>query len=128
LVKTIGRSFWVLAHLEHDHVFYAFVTQVLTGSQLSKTYLPAERWTVTPLGQDRHLVRHTQPEMWFDTSPPRFDQGGTRIQAVPQDVLDQAREDFGAAIMTAQTLEEHPPPLPNKEQIRALGLLRLTPR
>lgn len=130
LLERVGRSFWVLNHLEGDYVHDAFVSQVLTTSQLSKTHdLAPERWRIETLSEDRHLVSSTDPQAWYDPDPTPIGERPVPFTAcVADEVLAQARADFGEAIMTPQTLEEHPPDLPPEEQHRALGIFGLTPR
>ena len=118
------RHPFIFKHLEPDYVFDAGVAQVLTTSQLAKTTLPPDRWTVTDLGADRHLVTANNPDPWLHPDPhyvhPNYD--------LPPDwsdpeVLAAARADFGPAIMTVDTLRQHPPPL-TPEQIRTDPTLR----
>jgi hypothetical protein len=129
LVEAVGASLWTVLHLESDYVYDAFVAQVLTERQLAKTSeLPSERWSVEDLGTGRHLVVHRTPDLWFDKDPtPHGDRTGPRVSPVSDEVLAQARADFGDAIMTPRTLEEHPPDLPHDELVRALGPLHLAP-
>jgi hypothetical protein len=129
LVEAVGGSLWTLPHLERDYVYDAYVAQVLTQSQLAKTSdLPPTRWSIEDLGADRHLVVHRAPDLWFENDPtPYGDRVGPRISPVSDEVLAQARADFGDAIMTSRTLEEHPPDLPHDELVRALAPFNLTP-
>lgn len=112
LSSQLSSSQFLLIHLEHDYVHDAYAQQVMTGSQLAKTQaLPTSRWHVEALGGDRHLVTHTDPGAWFDlTDTPT----GHEAQPSPvsEDVLHQARIDFGDAIMTPRTLADYPPNLP----------------
>jgi hypothetical protein len=114
--ERICNSLWRLFHLEADHVFDAFVAQVLTDRQLAHTRsLDPTRWEISPVGADRHLVRHRQPEQWLDNDPvplPQRPNGQLArkrpVHAPPPEVLAQARADFGDAIMTLDTLATHP--------------------
>lgn len=129
LMEAVDHNFWMPTHLEGDYVYDACVTQVLTSSQLEKIHeLPGERWSVEDL-DDRYLVRHLQPELWFDTDPRPFnDRPGQLGSPIDEATLAQARADFGDAIMTPSTLETHPPNLPYEDLVEALGLVHLRPR
>jgi hypothetical protein len=115
-LQRVGGSSWWLFDLEENHVFDAYVAQVLTDGQLALTRdLSAERWDVRALDRGRHLVVSRQPEAWLrmDVTPPDDDlarsvSGLRPALAVPPAVLEQARADFGDAIMTLETLREHP--------------------
>lgn len=109
-----GIDWWQVLHLLPHHVLDAHVHQVLTDSQLAKTNLPPERWTSTPLGNGRHAVTAVDPEPWLDHSDhTRPISADNRPTGVDPAALDQARRDFGAAIITPRTLDDHPPPMPN---------------
>ncbi|GEB16194.1 hypothetical protein GUY44_03005 [Pimelobacter simplex] len=108
-----GIDWWQVLHLLPDYVLDAHVHQVLIDSQLAKTTLHPDRWTVTPLGNGRHAVTATNPQPWLDhsdhTRPATADNRPTGVDAT---TLARARNDFGDAILTAATLEANPPPLP----------------
>lgn len=121
---------FIVKHLEPHYVFDAGIAQVLTGSQLAKTTLPDSRWTITDLGHDRHLVTSLQPEAWLHPDPhltyhpfrdpPPSDWTETPSHAA---AIAAARADFGPAILTLDTLRQHPPPL-TPDQIRTDPTLR----
>lgn len=119
----------LIKHLEPHYVFDAGVAQVLTSSQLAKTTLPKNRWQIEDLGGDRHLVTALDPDPWFNPHPYYVHEGNT----LPPDwtdpeLLATARADFGHAILTLDTLRQHPPPLTSDQirtdpTLRALGVL-----
>lgn len=116
LPELICNSMWRLFHLDADHVFDAFVAQILTDRQLARVRsLDPTRWEVSSIGADRHLVRHRKAEQWLDDDPvplPERPEGRRArrrpVHAAPPEVLAQARADFGDAIMTLETLASQP--------------------
>jgi len=75
--------------LAHEYTLDAYGTQVLTGRHLQRAH-DLSRWTITGLGNDRHLVQHPKPDAWYahDTPDPT--------------VLEAARHDFGDLIITEE--------------------------
>ncbi|MFD7025040.1 hypothetical protein [Promicromonospora sukumoe] len=73
--------------LARNYVLDAYGIQVLTGRHLAAAR-DLKDWHITDLGNDRHLVRHPDPEAWYaqDTPDP--------------DTLAAARRDFGGLIIT----------------------------
>ncbi|WP_182376512.1 hypothetical protein [Nocardioides sp. WS12] len=114
-IDAAGTDRWRVLHLLPDYVLDAYVHQVLTTNQLAKTILPPERWTITPLGNDRHAVSAVDPEPWLNhsdlTQPISADNRPTGVNPA---TLEQARLDFGGAIINPATLALHPPPMPDQ--------------
>ena len=82
-------------YLQADYVHDAHVSQVMTSAQLARTHdLDASRWSVQQVDADRHLVTATDPAPW--------------LEGPSDDVISQARSDFGEAILTPATLAAHP--------------------
>ncbi|MGW2091506.1 hypothetical protein [Promicromonospora sukumoe] len=75
--------------LAREYALDAYGTQVLTGHHLRRTH-DLSSWTITSLGNDRHLVKHPNPDAWYahDTPDPA--------------VLEAARHDFGELIITEE--------------------------
>jgi hypothetical protein len=85
-------------HLDDRRVPDACVQQVLTGAHLDAAD-DLSRWRVEALAPDRYVVTHPEPSRWFLPAPDG--RQGTRVDP---DVLDQARDDFGAMILSARDL------------------------
>ncbi|WP_460754789.1 hypothetical protein [Myceligenerans cantabricum] len=83
--------------IARNYVLDAAGIQVLTGTHLAKTR-DLSAWTLTDLGNDRHLVQHPDPEAWYANELP--DPG---VQAA-------ARHDFGDLILTEETFKALRPP------------------
>jgi hypothetical protein len=115
----------MLKHLEADYVFDAGVAQVLTSSQLAKTGLSPERWSVRDLEAERYLVTYNDPDVWLHSDPHyvHTDRGTLPPDWSHPDAFAAARADFGPAIMSLETLRQHPPPM-TAEQISADPTLR----
>lgn len=71
------------------HIPDAYGLQVLTSTHLAKAH-DLSAWTITDLGNERHLVQHPDPAAWFAHRNPD-----------PQ-VLAAARHDFGDIILTPE--------------------------
>ncbi|WP_156391909.1 MULTISPECIES: hypothetical protein [unclassified Nocardioides] len=97
-------------HLLADHVFDAYVDQVLSTSQLEKTRLDRTHWTTADLGNGFHRVTHVDPTAWF---APTDDIGEALAWRMEPTILKQARSEFGQAIITPQLIFENPPPMPS---------------
>jgi hypothetical protein len=117
LMERIGNAVWRLFHLEPSHLVDAFVAQLVSDAQLARARdLSPGRWDVTALGDGHHLVVARDPRPWFDLDPvplparPGYDDAWRRspVHAVDATALALARADFGGAIMTLETLDEHP--------------------
>lgn len=92
-------------HLYADYVADAHAIQVLTKAHLDRAN-DLSAWDIDSLGNDRYLVQARELEPWFDREP-------TEIYGVPwpvpdPDVLDRARRDFGAMILTHDVLQADP--------------------
>jgi hypothetical protein len=72
----------------------ACVMHVLTPRHLAHAH-DLYGWQVDEVAPERYLVAHPEPEAWFLPAP--AGEPGTRVDP---DVLTQAREDFGAMLMT----------------------------
>jgi hypothetical protein len=88
--------------LENRHLLDWFVPdahgiQVLRDEHLARAHDLAN-WNITDLGSGRHLVETTDFEPWYATDVP------------DPDVVEQARHDFGAMILTAEDIATNPPP------------------
>lgn len=114
----VPTRLWSLAHLQSDYVPDAYLQQVMTSSQLTKIDaaggLPAERWLVEHLGNDRHLVTARDQTPWLALDPEPYQKGETYASrpAVPDPAtLAQARADFAPALLTYQVHQQFPSPL-----------------
>ncbi|MBE1877499.1 hypothetical protein [Myceligenerans pegani] len=76
--------------IARHYVLDAAGIQVLTGTHLAKAH-DLSAWTITDLGNNRHLVRHPDPAAWYANELP------------DPDVLTTARHDFGELILTQET-------------------------
>jgi hypothetical protein len=76
----------------------ACVQQVLTRAHLDAA-ADLSRWDVEELAPNRYVVTHPEPSRWFLPDPEG--RQGTRVDP---DVLDRARDDFGAMILGARDL------------------------
>lgn len=65
---------------------------------------------------------------WYDNDPTPLERRTARRSPVDDDVLAQARADFGPAILSAADVEKNPPAVPRDEQTRALARVGLTLR
>jgi len=87
-----------------EHTPDAYGLQVLTSTHLAKAH-DLSAWTITDLGNERHLVQHPDPAAWFARRDPE-----------PQD-LAAARHDFGDIILTPERytaiLDAKRPPTPS---------------
>lgn len=72
-----------------EHIPDAYGLQVLTSTHLAKAH-DLSAWTITDLGNERHLVQHPDPAAWFAHRSPE-----------PQ-ILAEARHDFGDLILTPE--------------------------
>ncbi|MGI5190580.1 hypothetical protein ACQEVI_20755 [Promicromonospora sp. CA-289599] len=72
-----------------EHIPDAYGLQVLTSTHLAKAH-DLSAWTITDLGNERHLVQHPDPAAWFAHQDPD-----------PQ-VIAAARHDFGDIILTPE--------------------------
>ncbi|WP_423463917.1 hypothetical protein ACO229_04375 [Promicromonospora sp. MS192] len=73
--------------LAREYALDAYGTQVLTGHHLQRVHDLSD-WTITDLGNDRHLVQHPYPEAWYANDTPA------------PEILSAARRDFGDLIIT----------------------------
>lgn len=104
------------------------VAQVLTSAQLANnSALAPERWHVEPLTEDRHLVAHRDPEAWLKQEAGSASEPRRWADFLNDEVVSQARADFGEAIMTAETLERHPGPLSPRHLQAVATWLRKNP-
>jgi hypothetical protein len=76
-------------HLDHQRVPDACGIQLLTEDHLALAH-DLRAWNVTDLGGGKHLVEAVDTGPWFEGSGPEAD------------VLDRARRDFGAMILTSE--------------------------
>lgn len=104
-----ARYMFRTRHLLPDHVFDAYVDQVLSASQLEMTRLDPAHWTTADLGNGFHRVTHVDPAAWF---APTDDIGDALAWRIEPTILEQARSEFGQAIITPELLLENPPPMP----------------
>ncbi|HEX7132763.1 MAG TPA: hypothetical protein VF228_09315 [Iamia sp.] len=84
-------------HLLVDHVPDAHGLQVLRDEHLARA-TDLGRWQVTDLGHGRHLVEAADLEPWYGSGLP------------DPTVVEQARRDFGAMILTREAIAANPPP------------------
>jgi hypothetical protein len=107
---------WQLAHLQGDYVPDAYLQQVLTSAHLDRIgELPPDRWETEELGHDRHLVTARNLDPWLDYDPSPYhgsDNVYTRPAAPDPATLAQARVDLEPALLTLETLAQHPTPGP----------------
>lgn len=75
--------------LARKYTLDAYGTQVLTGHHLQRAHDLSD-WTITSLGNDRHLVQHPDPEAWYAHDTPDLA------------ILAAARHDFGDLIVTEE--------------------------
>jgi hypothetical protein len=71
--------------------------QILTGQHLSRAR-DLSSWNIRDLGHDRYLVEGVDLAAWYSTPLP------------DQEVVDQARHDFGDMILTKEVIAANPPP------------------
>ncbi|WP_423464300.1 hypothetical protein ACO229_06990 [Promicromonospora sp. MS192] len=75
--------------LAREYALDAYGTQLLTGHHLQRANDLSD-WTITDLGNDRHLVQHPDPEAWYAADTP------------DPEILSAARRDFGDLIITEE--------------------------
>lgn len=75
--------------LAREYALDAYGTQVLTGHHLQRAN-DLSGWTITDLGNDRHLVQHPDPEAWYANDTP------------DPEILSAARRDFGDLVITEE--------------------------
>ena len=99
-VPLPGVAEWQLRdnkHLLATHTPDAHGIQILRDAHLERAHDLSD-WSITDLGDGRHLVEARDLEPWYG-------------QPLPDpDTLAQARLDFGSTILTAQAIADHPAP------------------
>jgi hypothetical protein len=97
--RKLDRSYYPHGrHLDDRRVPDACVEQVLTGAHLDAAR-DLSRWQVEEVATERYVVTHPEPSSWFLPAPDG--RPGTRVDP---DVLDRARDDFGAMILGPRDL------------------------
>jgi hypothetical protein len=86
-------------HLLVDHVPDAHGVQVLRDEHLARA-ADLSGWHITELGDGRHLVEADDLEPWYGSDLP------------DPEVVERARRDFGAMILTREAIAAHRPPGP----------------
>jgi hypothetical protein len=84
-------------HLLSRYTPDAHGIQILTDQHRSRAR-DLSSWNIRDLGHDRYLVEAEDLTAWYSTPLP------------DQDILDQARHDFGDMILTRATIAANPPP------------------
>jgi hypothetical protein len=83
-------------HLDTEYVPDAYGLQVAGDRHLEKMQ-DLSRWDVTEVAPGRHLVKAEDPAAWFATETPDLD------------MVEQARQDFAAAILRGETPRQPDP-------------------
>lgn len=98
LPGTDAAHFRYYAALLPEYVPDARGVMLLTDAHLAKAH-DLTSWTITPMGDGRHLVQHDDLAAWYaDPDHPDLD------------LLDRARTDLGDMILTPDVLRRHPEP------------------
>jgi hypothetical protein len=84
-------------HLLSGYTPDAHGIQILTDQHLSRAR-DLSAWNIQELGHGRYLVEAEDPTPWYSTRLP------------DQEVVDQARYDFGDIILTKEIIAANPPP------------------
>jgi hypothetical protein len=84
-------------HLLSRYTPDAHGIQILTDQHLSRAR-DLSSWNIQEIGHGRYLVEAEDLTPWYSTSLP------------DQDVVDQARHDFGDMILTKEVIAANPPP------------------
>ena len=84
-------------HLLSRYTPDAHGVQILTDQHLAQAR-DLSSWNIQELGHGRHLVEAADLTAWYSTPLP------------DQEVVDQARHDFGDMILTKETISANPPP------------------
>lgn len=87
-----------IRHLWSHYVADPNGIQILTDSHLEKAQDLTTNWDVTPAAPGRWLVRAKDLTPWFETVD--LEQVTWQQQFVHEDVLDQARRDFGDMVLS----------------------------
>ncbi|WP_110180949.1 hypothetical protein [Nocardioides solisilvae] len=85
----------------------AFGVQLLTSAHLERAH-DLSRWRVEQVAAERYLVSAADLEPWV-TRQPREPHRPHDVAPRPFDVQEQARADFGAMILTPETINAHDP-------------------
>lgn len=84
-------------HLLSRYTPDAHGIHILTDQHLARAR-DLSSWNIQELGSGRHLVEAEDTTAWYSTPLP------------DQDIVDQARHDFGDMILTKETIVANPPP------------------
>jgi len=84
-------------HLLSSYTPDAHGIQILTDQHLSRAR-DLSSWNIQEIGDSRYLVKAEDLTPWYSTPLP------------DQDVVDQARQDFGSMILTKEVIAANPPP------------------
>ncbi len=116
-VNRASADFWTASQpqatlwLGNRHLWSSYVAdpnpiQVLTDAHLDKAHDLSQRWDVTPITEGRWLVQAKDLTPWFNDINELHAERGW--QYLDQDLLEQARYDFGDMILTQEVAAAQP--------------------